>query len=201
MSTARGKGQPPQLALPTEARAAYRSLVLTLGDALQVGERVPCLANPDGWTADALDPAQVATAERLCAGCPALVQCGAYATAAPERWGVWGGRWRGPRRSPGRPPSVAASPGPGEASTTATPTEAPAPPPDPSHPLASTSRRKASPALVQYLQVLRDDEGRTFGEMVDELQTAGVPTVSHKGRWTEAKVRSILKYAAERGAS
>jgi WhiB family redox-sensing transcriptional regulator len=30
-------------------------------------------------------------ARRICSGCPVRWQCGSYAIAAPEKWGIWGG--------------------------------------------------------------------------------------------------------------
>ncbi|WP_346007162.1 WhiB family transcriptional regulator [Janibacter terrae] len=60
-----------------------------------VGRSVPCRASRDPelwWSLETL-----AEAAELCAGCPVAVECGRYAVAAGERWGVWAGRWRGRR--------------------------------------------------------------------------------------------------------
>jgi hypothetical protein len=35
---------------------------------------------------------------RLCEGCPVIMECWSAAVARDERWGVWGGVDRSPRR-------------------------------------------------------------------------------------------------------
>lgn len=51
--------------------------------------RLPCQADPARWSSTA--PADVAGAVDGCYDCPLMVPCGAYAVAAGERDGVWGG--------------------------------------------------------------------------------------------------------------
>lgn len=64
----------------------------------------PCQADPEAWFATRARPADAevqAWAVASCLACPALEVCGAYALAAGERDGVWGGLtpadrgWRG----------------------------------------------------------------------------------------------------------
>jgi hypothetical protein len=47
------------------------------------------------WTSE--DVADRDAASALCLGCPVLGLCAAAADSRDERWGVWGGRDRGPR--------------------------------------------------------------------------------------------------------
>ena len=46
-------------------------------------------ADPDLWFSP--DPADVARAQAICAGCPVRAQCSAAADANAELYGVWGG--------------------------------------------------------------------------------------------------------------
>jgi WhiB family redox-sensing transcriptional regulator len=57
------------------------------------------------------DPIAVAAAKQVCAACPVCAPCAAYAIAAGEAHGVWGGLTEDERR---RPPA-GRSPGPGPA--------------------------------------------------------------------------------------
>ena len=57
----------------------------------RAGAPTPCRAEP--FTAD--DPAARARAAENCGGCPLRSLCRAYAVAAGEPWGVWGGVDRG----------------------------------------------------------------------------------------------------------
>lgn len=50
------------------------------------------------------DAASIEYAERRCAGCPVIRQCGDYADAGRERTGVWGGQSKTPRK--GAAPSL-----------------------------------------------------------------------------------------------
>ena len=49
-----------------------------------------CAADPETWQAPASSP-RTAEAIEWCQGCPARAECRAYAVAAGEREGVWGG--------------------------------------------------------------------------------------------------------------
>lgn len=58
-----------------------------------VGVRTPCQSSDaEAWWSD--DRATLAIAADACGLCPVLWQCRAYADAAGERWGVWGGQVR-----------------------------------------------------------------------------------------------------------
>lgn len=53
----------------------------------------PCAEDPDKWTENWTGrPIPDEVAERMCAGCPFIKECDAYATAAGEETGIWGGR-------------------------------------------------------------------------------------------------------------
>ncbi|MGO2537228.1 MAG: WhiB family transcriptional regulator [Brachybacterium tyrofermentans] len=63
-------------------------------------EPVPC-AGPEAafWYGEAAEQHVAADA---CLDCPLMVACDAYATAAGEWWGVWGGLTQRERRRAGR---------------------------------------------------------------------------------------------------
>jgi WhiB family transcriptional regulator, redox-sensing transcriptional regulator len=44
--------------------------------------------------------AQAKRAQRICNSCPVADQCGAFALAHNERWGIWGGKSTHARRKP-----------------------------------------------------------------------------------------------------
>ncbi|MGP9537012.1 WhiB family transcriptional regulator [Brachybacterium sp. AOP43-C2-M15] len=67
---------------------------------------VPCA----GWQRELWHgetKAEQAAAVRLCLECPVMVECAAYADAAGERWGVWGGVTERERRRAGRAEATA----------------------------------------------------------------------------------------------
>ncbi|WP_366139797.1 WhiB family transcriptional regulator [uncultured Modestobacter sp.] len=75
------------------AQAAYARL----GAAVASAGSTPCrsAARPDAWHEDV----GAEGAASLCAGCPVLAECRAYAVAAREPHGVWGGlTWSDRRR-------------------------------------------------------------------------------------------------------
>lgn len=95
--------------IPPEAMDEWRELV----SALEVHGPAPCeeAGVADLWHADKV--AQVAEAVTGCRGCGAAPECLAYALAADERYGVWGGAGAiaAARRAPSsrvvtRPPSA-----------------------------------------------------------------------------------------------
>ena len=73
------------------ARAVGHARLLAAVQAnLTIGERVPCIEDPEGgWTSGNAEAAQRAAA--LCEICPALAACRAYIDAHPEPAGVWAG--------------------------------------------------------------------------------------------------------------
>lgn len=84
------------LGIPTQARPAYVALVAALDRLADQGRTPVCARRPDAWSSEA--PAAVRReAAAACGWCPARVQCAAYAVAADERHGVWGGNDRGAR--------------------------------------------------------------------------------------------------------
>lgn len=52
---------------------------------------VPCTSRPELWTSD--QEADRHLAAQLCARCPVLSECAAFAIANDERFGVWGGKY------------------------------------------------------------------------------------------------------------
>lgn len=93
---------------------AHATLLAAIADHLDAGLIVPCIAHDaqdSPWTADS--PALADEAAVACHGCPALVECRAYAVAAREAAGVWGGLTAGERivRPRRRPTSVDPFPG------------------------------------------------------------------------------------------
>lgn len=75
-------------AIPDVALVSWRALAAGLDE----GTVTPCQSAPDAWTA--AEQETRARAALACAGCPLLEQCGDYAAAAGERWGVWAGHDR-----------------------------------------------------------------------------------------------------------
>lgn len=81
---------PAHSTLYTLARAA-ESAWLQLSELLAEVGPVPCgVSDPAAWFPT--DPEIASTAARACLGCDARVECEAYAVAAGESHGVWGGR-------------------------------------------------------------------------------------------------------------
>lgn len=103
-----GEGPSPQVR-PTVAWPSWEPPPSAVGEWLQLQAVLtvvepPCRADPEAWFATRARPADAevqAWAVASCAGCPALDPCRAYAVAAGERDGVWGGLspsdrgWRG----------------------------------------------------------------------------------------------------------
>lgn len=61
-----------------------------------------CAVNPEAWWCSAATPAGAedqAFAARACRSCPVVDACAAYAVAARERHGVWGGLTPAARRA------------------------------------------------------------------------------------------------------
>ena len=77
------------LRVPPHAREEWEALAAALCD-----RRVPCQEEPDRWFARTPDADAVAA----CGTCPARAECLAYAMAADERHGVWGGTTAEQRR-------------------------------------------------------------------------------------------------------
>ncbi|MEP7738304.1 WhiB family transcriptional regulator [Nocardioides sp. 31GB23] len=67
--------------------------------------QVPCVEDPGAWSASRKTPAEAARqdeAREACGWCPVLELCRAYAVAAREPVGVWGGLNERERREVGR---------------------------------------------------------------------------------------------------
>lgn len=78
--------------IPPAAVDAWR----TLSEVLEVHGAPPCgsSGHPEAWWPD-LSPEGLELAETAvsaCMSCPAIEECLAYALAADERFGIWGGR-------------------------------------------------------------------------------------------------------------
>ncbi|MFM9694533.1 WhiB family transcriptional regulator [Streptomyces europaeiscabiei] len=56
---------------------------------------LPCTEAPDAWHSDRTTGE---AAERLCEGCPALLECRAYGLSDSRLSGVWGGLTEAERR-------------------------------------------------------------------------------------------------------
>lgn len=78
----------PEPLIPARCAAEW----LALADAL-VGLVPPCESSPESWW----DPAMHEAAAVACGPCAAREACLAYAVAAREKWGVWGGLAPGER--------------------------------------------------------------------------------------------------------
>lgn len=95
---------------PPEAGELHARLLQQVGAAIDEGHSIPCVG-PDAaaWTSDDL-PDQQRAADR-CWDCPLVFQCRAYAVAADEPAGVWGGyapeAERAQNRRPYRPTAEA----------------------------------------------------------------------------------------------
>lgn len=73
--------------IPAGAEAEWAALSAALLE-LDGGGPV-CRREPEGWWVTR--SAALEAAARRCFGCPVIRECGAYAVAAREREGVWGG--------------------------------------------------------------------------------------------------------------
>jgi hypothetical protein len=78
----------PSWLVPAGAEAQWVALQLALGRVVP-----PCRVEPALWFARRTqrEVADQAAAVEACSWCPVLVECRAYALAAGERDGVWGG--------------------------------------------------------------------------------------------------------------
>ena len=75
---------------PPEPGDMYSRLIEQVHAAVEGGVEVPCVGPNSGeWTSD--DPADQERAADQCWDCPLVFQCRAYAIAAGESAGVWGG--------------------------------------------------------------------------------------------------------------
>lgn len=76
--------------VPASAMGEWTALQDALQDA---GESVPCRTRDTElwWPQQQIGAVEAAA---LCRGCPVLAECDAYAVAAREPRGVWGGRSR-----------------------------------------------------------------------------------------------------------
>lgn len=74
--------------IPPAAQVEWEALEAVLGSV----RWVPCRLSPvpDAWWSGS--PRLQAQAVEGCQGCAAVQECAAYAVAAGERYGVWGGR-------------------------------------------------------------------------------------------------------------
>lgn len=74
-------------------------LYLELARAIEEAPEIPpCqVTDPEAWFPNMAEGAsgEVATAKKLCQSCPVINECAAYAIAAYEPYGIWGGL--GPR--------------------------------------------------------------------------------------------------------
>lgn len=97
------QGPKPVQLIPPEALPEWRELV----GALEVHGPVPCeeSATPDDWHAD--KGPQLTEAQKGCGDCGAVPECLAYAIAADERFGVWGGKSAQERVARSRPAAAA----------------------------------------------------------------------------------------------
>jgi hypothetical protein len=81
-----GDRVPASLGIPADAHRAW----LALADVVRRRGPVACEADPDRWW-PSLHGRPDEGAVRCCASCPARLPCLAYALAAGERNGLWGG--------------------------------------------------------------------------------------------------------------
>ncbi|MFC7488786.1 WhiB family transcriptional regulator [Knoellia sp. CPCC 206453] len=82
MTITRAEVAPPEFLIPARCATEWAAL----SDAL-VGAMPPCVGAPDVWTEGVGDE----SVKAACWSCPAQVECLAYAVAAGERFGIWGG--------------------------------------------------------------------------------------------------------------
>lgn len=78
---------------------ASERLTKALIDLAAAGLRTHC-SDPEThhlWLSEY--PEERAQAAKLCEGCPVLIECWTASVARDERWGVWAGIDRSPRRS------------------------------------------------------------------------------------------------------
>lgn len=87
----------PALGIPSPAIPAWLALCASLDRLAGEGRRPVCVQRPEQWGPDATTAARRDAAE-ACGYCPALHACAAYADAANEKHGVWGGTDRSLRR-------------------------------------------------------------------------------------------------------
>lgn len=87
---------------PVDTEASYARLTERVHETVAAGVEVPCVG-PGGaaWTSDEYEDQQLAAERYL--DCPLAAQCRAYALAAQETAGVWGGYVLNPARPPKRP--------------------------------------------------------------------------------------------------
>lgn len=87
--------------IPAGAQAAWSELA----EVLAAEGPAPCEeGDPDAWwPGRSADPDDVALAVRCCTACPARTECLAYALAAGERGGIWGGLTESERAHMGIP--------------------------------------------------------------------------------------------------
>lgn len=72
----------PRWVIPPGAVEEWAAL-----DEALTGAEAACQAHPEAWW----EPGSAETAKAACGRCPVRVECLAYALAADERFGVWGG--------------------------------------------------------------------------------------------------------------
>jgi hypothetical protein len=78
------------LGIRPAALPAWLALCAVLDRLADDGRSPVCVQRPGQWSSDA-KPADRQDAAEACTFCPALALCAAYADAADERHGVWGG--------------------------------------------------------------------------------------------------------------
>ncbi|SDY97626.1 Transcription factor WhiB [Modestobacter sp. DSM 44400] len=79
------------VAIPTTAFAEWSELTAQIAAA----GSVPCQrSDPEAWWPDKANSYAAQTAVDACSVCPARTPCLAYAVAADERFGIWGGRFQ-----------------------------------------------------------------------------------------------------------
>jgi hypothetical protein len=73
-----------------EVEAMHHDLIIAVADQ---PEPVPCVIDPEPYTANwsSYKNADADQAFDLCVDCPLMVQCGNFARANQEEYGVWGG--------------------------------------------------------------------------------------------------------------
>lgn len=74
------------------AAEAWDALQARLRKLDDEGKATRCAQKPEGYTDyDAFNVPSPGRAKMLCAGCPALAECGLYAEVDKPSWGVYGG--------------------------------------------------------------------------------------------------------------
>jgi len=84
------------LGIAPETMPAWTALCVALDRLAEAGRTPVCSARPEQWGPD-VPAAARRDAVEACHYCPAMHPCAAYADAADERFGVWGGTDRGLR--------------------------------------------------------------------------------------------------------